>query len=177
MTTTSRNVNFGSIKTAGNGEVYAEVYIDGMYFGEAWGLNGTQEGEEAYFPSIEEFYTQNSEAIEAFEAHQYARTCPHCGEEYFSADDKYRNENPNSCDMWQSQEWESHIERCEEYQKINDPFWHVKNSPEAQQKRLDRGQNKGLRYAPLFIQIRRTMRQKGNAVKELHVRKRGQGRR
>ena len=128
---TSRNIEFGNICCAGGGEIYVEVYVDGVRFGEAWGLNGTQEGEEPTFPSVEEYYEAHQDAIEAFEGEMYSCTCPHCGKEYFAADDKYRNEYPNSCDMAEGQAWENHNESCEEYQKIHDPFWEVKNSPEA----------------------------------------------
>lgn len=105
-TTTINNVIFGQTRCAGNGEVYAEVYVNGSYAGEAWGTNGTQEGEEASFPTVEEWMEQHPD-FDNFGG-GISKCCPHCGEEYFSCDEQYWNEYPNSSDMAAGQAWGRH---------------------------------------------------------------------
>jgi hypothetical protein len=111
----TKNIEMGNIKAIGGGELVAEVYVDGSFFGEIHGVNGTQEGEEAYFPSLDEYIQKHQSEIDAFVGGGIVKTCPHCGEVYFSCDEKYWDEWPNSSDMAAGQAWDEHWENhCSE---------------------------------------------------------------
>ena len=119
------NFTFGQIHCYGCGEIGCSVYYKGNRCGEAFGCNGTQPDEPEYFPTIREWVDSISN-----EAYQrvismnggYSAKCKHCGEIYFSCDDKYRDEWTNSSEIAEEMAWESHLDFCRYgiYQEVFD---------------------------------------------------------
>lgn len=89
----------------GNGEVLYCLYYNGTEVGEVTETNGTQPFEKAGIcTGLTLRYKYISEIPEG-----YSAKCDICGEVYFSCDDRYRNEWPNSSDIAKSQAYEEHM--------------------------------------------------------------------